>query len=110
MDIKSSPSWLEGRALPLFLLDVVEVVDSVGSGWVSPAPKRDRRALSFRGLFWEVVALESVVPVVAALGGFLRRVCEAEGGCRRIVSLATLEEETALLEVAAGFRRRGGRG
>jgi hypothetical protein len=111
MDIRSSPSWLEGRALPLFFLDGWEDVDSVGSGWVSPAPKRDRRVLSFRGLFWEVVGLGSVVvEFVVVLGGFLRRDWEARGGCRRVVSFAaTPEVETALLEVA-GFRRRGGRG
>ena len=46
----------------------------MGSGWVvSPAPKRDRRVPSFGGLFWEVVALGSVVAVLVALGGFLRR-------------------------------------
>jgi hypothetical protein len=79
----------------------------VGSGWVSPAPKRDRRLPC---LFWEVVAaLGSVVVVVVALGGFLRRVWKARGSCGRVlVSSATLEDEAALLsEVAAGFRRRG---
>ena len=89
----------------MFFLDVLlveGVVGSVGSGWVRPAPKRDRRVPPcFRGLFWEVEALGSVVAVVVvalALGGFLRRVWEAGGGCRRVelLSFGTLEEETAL--------------
>ena len=59
----------------LFLDELEVVVDSVGSGWVSPAPKGNRRVLpSFRGLFWGVVvALGSVVVDVVALDGFLRR-------------------------------------
>ena len=76
MDVKSSPSWLERRALPLFFLGVCGVVDPEGSGWVSPAPKRDRRLPSFRGLFsvpWEVVALGAVGSAVDGSGGFLRR-------------------------------------
>ena len=53
MDVKSSPWW---RGLfPLCFLDVdgadSEVgLESGGSGWVSPAPKRDRRLPSLRGV------------------------------------------------------------
>lgn len=44
MDVKSSPVWLEDTAGPLRLLDDDGVVDEeVASGWVSPAPNRDRR-------------------------------------------------------------------
>lgn len=85
-------------------------MDSVDSGWVRPAPKRDRRLPSLRGLFSEVVALGVVELVV---GGFLRKDWRAGGSCGCVVSgvaSATLEEEATLSDAAAGLRRRGGRG